>query len=41
MKDLFGKLRTSMVKAEILPKTPRSGVQFSNDAEGVEISIHW
>ena len=29
-----------MVKAEILPKKPRSGVQFSNDAEGVEISIY-
>ena len=29
-----------MIKAEILPKTPRSGVEFSVDAEGVEISIY-
>ena len=30
-----------MIKAEILPKTPRCGVEFSVDAEGVEISIYW
>ena len=29
-----------MIKAEILPKTPRSGGRISDDAEGVEISIY-
>ena len=32
--------RTSIINAEILPKTPRSGGRISNDAEGVEISIY-
>ena len=30
-----------MIKAEILPKTPWVEVEFSNDAEGVEINIYW
>ena len=30
-----------MIKAEILPKTPRVEVEFSNDAEGVKINIYW
>ena len=35
------RLSTSMIKAEILPKTPGVVVEFSDDAEGVEISIYW
>ena len=29
-----------MIKKEILPKLPTVEVEFSNDAEGVEISIY-
>ena len=32
--------RTSMIKAEILPKTPRSGGRIFKCAESVEISIY-